>query len=358
MPASALHLPSHERPRPPDLRRPPRQAPSASPDVGGSDLATQYALDKFGLRPRRRRRRRLPRQPERAPWRPAGRRRRRRHAPGPLTAAARKVGCKSPLQLRRRGVRGAATIVTHRAYLRDHPDVIQRYVTAIIDATDYFKTDRGHPQHHRPLPRPGRSRNPRRHLPANPQPRSCSKSRSRAPPPLPPPSTTSRRTTKTPPASTPTTCVDDRFIRQLVDSGCVEPPLRPLTPPPTAPRHRRPGASAPGAIRLAPPELGGWGGRPLHPAHRPEHRTPPPVAAPPRTPPYPRREGGLGGEVWSPPEPPERERRPRRGVPAPTRRGFPPPGATCVRSAAHRPAEPRLRQQTSGRAALRACPPA
>ena len=36
---------------------------------------------------------------------------------------------------------------------------------------------------------------------------------------------------------------------------------------------------------------------------------------------------------------------PGAAAPAPTRRGFPAPGATCVRSASHRPAEPRLKRR-------------
>ena len=59
-------------------------------------------------------------------------------SPPPPAKSATKSSSITPTR-----IRGAiTTIVTHRAYLRDHPDVVQRYVTALVDATHYFKTDR------------------------------------------------------------------------------------------------------------------------------------------------------------------------------------------------------------------------
>jgi ABC-type nitrate/sulfonate/bicarbonate transport system substrate-binding protein len=113
-------------------------------DVGGSsDLATQYALDKFGLR-------RgedvavvaLGSQNERLGGLQAGAVA-AAMLQAPFTAAARKAGYKVLINYADEEYEAPiTTIVTHRAYLRDHPDVVQRYVTALVDATHYFKTDR------------------------------------------------------------------------------------------------------------------------------------------------------------------------------------------------------------------------
>jgi NitT/TauT family transport system substrate-binding protein len=113
-------------------------------DVGGtSDLATQYALDKFGLR------RNddvtvmvLGSQNERLGGLQAG----AVHASmlqAPFTAAARKSGYHSIFDYADEDYEvPVSTIVTSRAYLRSQPDVIRRFVTAMVDAIHYFKTER------------------------------------------------------------------------------------------------------------------------------------------------------------------------------------------------------------------------
>ncbi len=113
-------------------------------DVGGSsDLATQYALDKFGLR-------RgedvavvaLGSQNERLGGLQAGAVA-AAMLQAPFTAAARKAGYKTLFNYADEDYEAPiTTVVTHRAYLRDHPDVVRRYVTALVDAVHYFKTER------------------------------------------------------------------------------------------------------------------------------------------------------------------------------------------------------------------------
>jgi ABC-type nitrate/sulfonate/bicarbonate transport system substrate-binding protein len=61
----------------------------------------------------------------------------------PFTASARKSGFKVLFNYADEDYEvPITTIVTTRGYLRDHPDVVRRYVTALVDATHYFKTDR------------------------------------------------------------------------------------------------------------------------------------------------------------------------------------------------------------------------
>jgi ABC-type nitrate/sulfonate/bicarbonate transport system substrate-binding protein len=113
-------------------------------DVGGSsDLATQYALDKFGLR-------RgedvavvaLGSQNERVGGLQAGAVA-AAMLQAPFTATARKAGYRVLFNYADEDYEAPiTTVVTSRAYLNDHADVVRRYVTALIDATHYFKTDR------------------------------------------------------------------------------------------------------------------------------------------------------------------------------------------------------------------------
>ncbi len=113
-------------------------------DVGGSsDLATQYALDKFGLR-------RgedvavvaLGSQNERLGGLQAGAVA-AAMLQAPFTASAREAGYKTLFNFANEDYEAPiTTVVTNRAYLRDHPDVVRRYVTALVDAIHYFKTER------------------------------------------------------------------------------------------------------------------------------------------------------------------------------------------------------------------------
>jgi NitT/TauT family transport system substrate-binding protein len=113
-------------------------------DVGGSsDLAAQYMLDKFGLR-------RgedvfvvsLGSQNERLGGLEAG-------AVGaamlqaPFTATARKDGYHAIFDYAEEDYEVPSSgIVTSRAFVRDQPDTVQRFVAAVVDAIHYFKTDR------------------------------------------------------------------------------------------------------------------------------------------------------------------------------------------------------------------------
>lgn len=113
-------------------------------DVGGSsDLAAQYMLDKFGLR-------RgddvfvvsLGSQNERLGGLQAG-------AVGaamlqaPFTATARKAGYHVLFDYAEEDYEVPSSgIVTSRAYVREQPDTVQRFVAAVVDAIHLFKTDR------------------------------------------------------------------------------------------------------------------------------------------------------------------------------------------------------------------------
>jgi ABC-type nitrate/sulfonate/bicarbonate transport system substrate-binding protein len=113
-------------------------------DVGGSsDLATQYALDKFGLR------RNddvnivvLGGQGERLGGLQAGAVQ-ASMLQAPFTAAARKSGYQAIFNYADEDYEvPVSTIVTSRAYLRSQPEVMRGFVTALVDAIQYFKTDR------------------------------------------------------------------------------------------------------------------------------------------------------------------------------------------------------------------------
>jgi NitT/TauT family transport system substrate-binding protein len=113
-------------------------------DVGGSsDLAAQYALDKFGLR-------RgedvavlsLGSQNERLGGVQAGAVA-AAMLQAPFTAAARKAGLHAIFDYAAESYEvPITTVVTSRAYLGAQPDVVRRYLTALVDAIHYYKTER------------------------------------------------------------------------------------------------------------------------------------------------------------------------------------------------------------------------